>query len=143
MRDAYKSVTVTTARRKLQQLASWLESNGETSAAASLREGLDETLTVLRLNLPKMLCRTFSTANAIENMNGCLRRVSRNVKRWRDEAMIRRWVALGIAEAQRGFRRVKGHDKLALLIAALRPKQVAATTPAKKIATTVAAKKVA
>lgn len=140
MRDAYNSMTVTTAKKKLQQLASWLDSNGETSAAASLREGLDETLTVLRLNLPKTLCRTFSTANAIENMNGSLRRVSRNVKRWRDEAMIRRWVALGIAEAQRGFRRVKGHAQLGLLVAALRPKQVAAS---KKVATTVAAKKVA
>lgn len=140
MRDAYNSMTVTTAKKKLQQLASWLESNGETSAAASLREGLDETLTVLRLNLPKTLCRTFSTTNAIENMNGALRRIARNVKRWRNEAMIRRWVALGIAEAQRGFRRVKGHAQLNLLVAALRPKHVAAT---KKDAATVAARKVA
>ena len=121
MRDAYASTTVATAKKKLMQLASWLASNGEDSAAASLREGLDETLTVLRLGLPPTLRRTFATTNAIENMNGSLRRIARNVKRWRDETMIRRWVALGVVEAQKGFRRVKGHKDLPLLIAALRP----------------------
>ena len=120
MRDAYKSVTTATAKKKLLQLASWLESNGEDSAAASLREGLDETLTVIRLDLPKTLRRTFSTTNAIENMNGTFRRITRNVKRWRDEAMIRRWVALAIAEAQRGFRRVKGHKDMHVFVAAVR-----------------------
>jgi transposase-like protein len=121
MRDAYKSTTAATAKKKLLQLASWLENNGEDSAAASLREGLDETLTVLRLGLPKTLCRTFSTTNPVENLNGTLRRVTRNVKRWRNEAMIRRWVALAVAEAQRGFRRVKGHKSMPSLVAALRP----------------------
>jgi len=126
MRDAYKSKSAKTAKMMLGQLASWLEANGEDSAAASLREGLDETLTVLRLGLPTTLCRTFSTTNAIENMNGTLRRVIHNVKRWRGETMIQRWVALGIAEAQRGFRRVKGHAQMKLLLAALRPnKEVA------------------
>jgi transposase-like protein len=121
MRDAYNSTTASTAKKKLMQLASWLEANGEDGAAASLREGLDETLTVLRLSLPPTLRRSFATTNAIENMNGSLRRIARNVKRWKDEAMIRRWVALGIAEAQRGFRRMKGHRDIPLLIAALLP----------------------
>jgi transposase-like protein len=121
MNDAYRSRSAKTAKKMLQQLASWLEANGEDAAAASLREGLDETLTVLRLNLPPTLCRTFATTNAIENMNGTLRRVVRNVKRWRGESMIQRWIALGIAEAQRGFRRVKGHGQLNLLLTALRP----------------------
>jgi transposase-like protein len=121
MRDAYKSKSAKTAKMLLGQLASWLERNGEDSAAASLREGLDETLTVLRLGLPTTLCRSFSTTNAIENMNGTLRRVIRNVKRWRGETMIQRWVALGIVEAQRGFRRVKGHAQMKVLLAALRP----------------------
>jgi transposase-like protein len=122
MRDAYRCTTFATAKKKLLQLASWLESNGEDSAAASLREGLDETLSVLKMNVSKTLTRTFATTNAIENMNGAVRRVTRNVKRWRDEAMIRRWVALAVAEAQRGFRRVKGHAHLHALIAFLRPK---------------------
>jgi putative transposase len=124
MRSAYTMGNPKTARRQLIQLVDWLESNGEHSAAESLREGLDETLTVLRLGLPKTLGRTFATTNAIENMNGTLRRIHRNVKRWRGEGMIRRWVALGIAEAQRGFRRVKGYQQLPSLIAALRPSTV-------------------
>lgn len=134
MRDAYNSASVPTAKKKIAQLASWLESNGEDSAAASLREGLDETLTVLRLNLPKTLRRALSTTNTIENLNGSLRRVSRNVKRWRDEAMIRRWVALGIAEAQRGFYRMRGNAQLPALVAALRPKTVAPVAAEQKVA---------
>jgi putative transposase len=133
MRDAYDASTASTAKKKLMQLASWLDSNGEDSAAASLREGLDETLTVMRLNIPASLRRTFATTNAIENMNGSLRRIARNVKRWKDEKMIRRWVALGIAEAQKGFRRVKGYVNMPSLVAAIRP---ATTTVAleKKVA---------
>jgi len=119
VRDAYDSATAATAKKKLNQLASWLDSNGHDDAAASLREGLDETLTVMRLGLTGTLRRTFATTNAIENMNGSLRRVARNVKRWKDEAMIRRWVALGIAEAQKGFRRVKGYLQMPSLVAAL------------------------
>jgi transposase-like protein len=133
IRDAYDSTTVATAKKKLLQLASWLDSNGHTDAAASLREGLDETLTVMRLGLSGALRRTFATTNPIENMNGSLRRVARNVKRWKDEAMIRRWVALGIAEAQKGFRRVRGYVHMPALVTALRP---AVTTVAseKKVA---------
>jgi putative transposase len=134
MRDAYDSATVTTAKKKLDQLASWLDSNGETSAAGSLREGLAETLTILRFNLPKAMRKLFSTTNAIENMNGSLRRVSRNVKRWRDEAMIHRWVALGVAEAARGFRRVKGHVHMKALVSALRPLAASALAETKKVA---------
>ncbi|MCL2449644.1 MAG: hypothetical protein FWD17_11920 [Polyangiaceae bacterium] len=89
--DAYNSTTAATAKKKLMQLASWLDANGEESAAAGLREGLDETLTVMRLNLPAALRRTFATTNPLDNMNGALRRIARNVKRWKDEPMIRRW----------------------------------------------------
>jgi transposase-like protein len=130
LRDAYHSASATTAKKKLLQLASWLDSNGHSDAAASLREGLDETLTTMRLGLTGNLCRTFSTTNPIENMNGSLRRVARNVKRWKDEAMIRRWVALGIAEAQKGFRRVKGYTHMHSLLTALRP--AAATVASEK-----------
>ncbi len=121
MREAYKSKGAKVAKKQLLQLATWLESNGEDSAAASLREGLDETLTVLGMSLPRTLLRTFSTTNAIENMNGTLRRICRNVKHWRDEAMIRRWIAMGVGEAQSKFRRVKGHQQMPSLISALRP----------------------
>jgi len=133
MRDAYDSATAATAKKKLMQLASWLDSNGHDDAAASLREGLDETLTVMRLGLTGRLRKTFATTNPIENMNGSLRRIARNVKRWKDETMIRRWVALGIAEAQKGFRRVKGHENMPSLVAALRPAAVTVASE-KKVA---------
>jgi transposase-like protein len=121
MRDAYKARSADVAKRRLLQLLAWLESNGEDGAAASLREGLDETLTVLRFGLPALLTRSFSSTNAIENLNGTIRRVIRNVKRWRPGPMVRRWTALGIAEAQRTFHRVKGHAHMLLLVRALRP----------------------
>jgi putative transposase len=50
-----------------------------------------------------------------------LRRIGRNVKRWKDESMIRRWVALGVAEAQKGFRRIKDYKEMPSLLSALRP----------------------
>jgi len=120
LNDAYRSATFATAKKKLQQLTSWLERNAEQSAAGSLKEGLDETLTVLRLGLSGALCRTFATTNPIENMNGTIRRVHRNVKRWRGEPMIRRWVALGIAEASQRFRSVRGYKSMTQLMTALR-----------------------
>jgi putative transposase len=91
MSGAYKSAPADTARKRLRQLASWLEANGEDAAAKSLREGLEETLTVIKLGLPAMLRSSLSTTNAIENLNGTIRRVSRNVKRWRPRNMRRRW----------------------------------------------------
>jgi transposase-like protein len=121
MHDAYRSKSAKVAKKQLLQLATWLEKNGEDGAAGSLREGLDETLTVLRLELSKTLVRTLSTTNAIENLNGTLRRVCRNVKRWRGESMICRWIALAVGEAQTKFRRVKGHTQMKSLVAALRP----------------------
>jgi putative transposase len=134
MRDAYKSKSASVAKKKLQQLATWLAANGEDAAAESLREGLDETLTILRLGLSPTLVRTFSTTNAIENLNSSLRRVCRNVKRWRGDHMIRRWIALGIGEAQRKFRRVKGHQQMPVLIAALRPAKEVPVDSKRKVA---------
>ena len=62
---------------------SWLERNGYDEAAGSLREGMEETLTVVKLALPALLRQSLATTNAIENLNGTIRRVSRNVKRWK------------------------------------------------------------
>lgn len=121
MNDAYKSASADTARKRLRQLASWLESNGEDAAASSLREGLEETLTVLKLGLPPTLRRSLSTTNALENLNGSVRRVTRNVKRWRRNGdMRRRWVGLAIVDAATRFHRIKGHRELPVLLRALR-----------------------
>jgi len=121
LREAYRSASADTARKLLRNLVSWLENNGHEDAAASLREGMEETLTVLKLGLSERLRRSLSTTNSIESTLGTVRRVSRNVKRWK-AGMVRRWVAMGLLTAQKRFRRIKGHRDLPQLIAALRPK---------------------
>ena len=78
-------------------------------AAASLREGLAETLTVLRLGVPPTLARTLRSTNAIESMISICRDHAGNVKRWRDGQMALRWCAAGMVEAGKQFRRVNGH----------------------------------
>lgn len=119
MRDAYKAVSWAAAKKRLEALAGWLDANGHVDAARSLREGLDETLTVLKLNLGATLRRSLSTTNSIENLIGMIRDVTRNVKRWRDGRMIHRWVGLAVSKAQDRFRRIKGHRDLPQLRAAL------------------------
>ena len=81
---------------------------------------LDETLTVLGLGLSERLQRSLATTNAIESLLGRTRHVKRNVKRWRGRTMVLRWVAAGVLEAAKGFRRVKGCQDMLALVAALR-----------------------
>ena len=78
------------------------------SAAGSVRERLDETLTVLTLHLSTRLQRSLATTNAAESLLSRTRHVTRNVKRWRGGQMMLRWVATGVLEAVKGFRRLKG-----------------------------------
>lgn len=120
MRDAYRSAKVGVARTRLQALVGWLERSGYEEAARSLREGLEETLAVLKLELPDALRRSLATTNAVENLMGSIRRVCRNVRRWKNPEMIRRWTALGIDTAQKRFRRVKGYREMSALRRALR-----------------------
>jgi len=88
-------------------------------AAASLREGLEETITVTRLGLSPSLLRTFKSTNPIESMISVARTVTGNVKRWRNGEMILRWTAAGVLEAEKQFRRVNGYRDLQLLREAL------------------------
>ena len=121
LRRAYRAASAAAARRQLHALASWLETNSHPDAAASLREGLEETLTVLKLELPSTLRRFFATTNCIENLIATLRHVTRNVKRWRAGDMSHRWVGLGLLRAAARFRRIKHHRELPHLVRALRP----------------------
>ena len=84
---------------------------------------MEETLTVVKLALPALLRQSLATTNAIENLNGTIRRVSRNVKRWKSLSMVRRWTALGVVTAQKEFRRIKGYRHMGALVHALRSKQ--------------------
>ena len=88
-------------------------------AAASLREGLAETLTIIRLDVPPTLARTLHSTNPIESMIGICRDHSSNVKRWQNGQMALRWCAAGMLEADHQFRRVNGHLHLPKLRAAL------------------------
>lgn len=89
-------------------------------AAASLREGLEDMFTVRRLGVSGRLARTLTNTNCIESMISVARTVMSNVKRWRDGSMKKRWVAAGMLEAERSFRRVKGCKEMPVLVAALR-----------------------
>ena len=123
LRRAYTHTNVKTAKRLLQDLARRLDT-AYPSAAASVREGLDETLTALGLGLSERLQRSLATTNAIESLlsrtRHVKRNVKRNVKRWRGGMMVLRWVAAGVLEAAKGFRRVKGCQDMPALVAALR-----------------------
>ena len=117
MNQAYATGDPKRARRLLENLARRLESD-HPGAAASLREGLEETLTVMRLGLPQNLERVLSSTNLIENLFSRVREVARRVKRWR--TMILRWTAAGVLEAERHFRKIAGYRALPRLVAALR-----------------------
>jgi putative transposase len=118
MRAAYHAESALQAEGLLTELAAEL---GKThpGAAASLREGMAETLTILRLGVPPALARTLHSTNPIESMIEICREHSKNVKRWRDGTMALRWCAAGMLEAGHQFRRVNGHLHLPRLRAAL------------------------
>jgi putative transposase len=119
MRQAYASNNVVHARKLLHNLVRTLRAD-HPSAAASVEEGLEETLTVMAMRLPRTLERFFSTTNAIENLMGSLRDLSHRVKRWRDGRMIVRWAATAVREAATNFRRVAGHKDMPKLVRVLR-----------------------
>jgi transposase-like protein len=118
MRRAYHADSALAAEAQLTALAAELDKT-HPGAAASLREGMDETLTVLRLGVSPTLARTLRSTNAIESMISICRDHSANVKRWRDGTMALRWCAAGMVEAGKQFRRVNGHLHLKTLRAAL------------------------
>jgi putative transposase len=127
LRQAWELDDAEKARRLVENLARRLEREAP-GAAASILEGMDEMLTVIRLGLPIELRRSLACTNIIENMMGTLRRVCRNVKRWRDTKMVLRWTAAAMLEAAKGFRRLKACKQLPALRAALLAHQAKHTT---------------
>lgn len=115
---AYGAADSKTAREILARLTSSLK-KAHPGAAASLREGLEETLTVLDLPIGAALRRTLATTNAIESMFSSVRRISRRVTRWAGGMMVQRWTLAGIFEAQKKFRRLVGKADMTKLVAAL------------------------
>ncbi len=118
MRQAYHAESALAAQAQLEALANELERT-HPGAAASLREGLAETLTVLRLGVSPTLARTLRSTNCIESMISIAREHSTNVKNWQNGNMALRWCAAGMIEAGKQFRRVNGHLHLPALRVAL------------------------
>lgn len=128
LRAAWKLTDVHAAKKALDTLARKLERINP-DAAGSLREGLDETLTITRLGVTGTLAQTLGTTNPMESTIDIVRTHARNVKRWRDGDMRLRWAAAGMLCAEQQYRRVKGYKQLDRLADALKP----------NIATTIAA----
>ena len=112
LRQAWELDDATKAEQLIRNLARRLEQVAP-GVSATILEGMDELLTVVRLKLPLQLRRSLACTNIIENMMGSIRRVCRNVKRWRDAPMALRWTGAAMQEAAKGFRRLKAHKQLA------------------------------
>ena len=128
LRDAWNSGNADVARKQLQRLATSIEAQ-HPGAAASLREGLEETLTVQSLGITGALYRTLRSTNPIENLNGSIAHYTRNVKRWRDGQMTLRWIASALDDAKDRFRKLRGIRDMQSLIQAL-DHRIADTRPA-------------
>jgi putative transposase len=115
---AYQQSDYEAAKRSLEDTAKWL-SRINPDAATSLREGLEETLTVIRLGVSAALRRTLATTNPIESALSVTRRVTARVTRWRDGDMRQRWCAAGLLRAEAKFRRVKGRREMPAFLKAL------------------------
>ena len=120
MRNAYAMSSYTEAKAALEKIFRQLERINP-SAARSLEEGLEETLTVHRLGIGAVLRRKLATTNPIESCLSTVQRVARNVKRWREGSQPLRWTATGLLEAEKKFRRIKGYQEILLLKERLNP----------------------
>jgi putative transposase len=118
LRQAWADPDHSRALDRLRTLAAELDRT-HPGAAGSLREGLEETLTLTRLGIGGSLKRTLESTNPCESMIECVRRTSRNVKRWQSGDMALRWTAAGMLEAERQFRRIIGYRDLAKLAVAV------------------------
>src|ERR671935_90281 len=136
MRAAWSLADADLAEQRLKLLASELDRTWP-DAAASLREGMSETLTLMRLGITGQLAKTLGSTNPCESMIEVVRYTQRNVKRWRDGDMRKRWTAAGMLVAEQQFRRIIGYRDLAKLVIALE-RHALRTIPAVVVAQDVA-----
>jgi transposase-like protein len=123
IRGAWALTDAVEAEQQLKRLADELERSWP-DAAASLREGLSETLTLMGLKITGKLAKTLSSTNPIESMIEIVRHTQRNVKRWHDGDMRKRWTAAGMLQAEQQFRRIIGYSDLAKLVTAIEARHV-------------------
>jgi putative transposase len=118
LRAAWKVKSAAEGEKRLEQLARFLEHDYE-SAARSLREGLPEMFTLQRMQIPESLHKCLASTNVIESPQSGVRRRTQNVSRWRDAAMVERWVASAWLLTEKHFRRLDGYRELWSLAAIL------------------------
>jgi transposase-like protein len=118
LQNAYSMADYHDAKRALERLHHELM-HLNPSAARSLEEGLEETLTVHKLRVPDQLRRTLSCTNVIESAFSIVETVCRNVKRWREGDQIERWVGSGLLVAEQQFRKVIGFRQIPLLLSSM------------------------
>jgi putative transposase len=114
--------------RACRDLADQLD-NTHPDAAASLREGLDDMFCVARLGIDVQLRRSLTNTNCVESMISIVRTTTGRVKHWKTGTMKKRWIAVGMLEAERSFRRVRGHTRMPALVAAITKATRPAVTP--------------
>lgn len=119
LQRAYSEPDYQTASRKLKEIITELMKINR-SAARSLEEGLEETLTIHRLGLVEQLGRSFTTTNLIENLNSQLKKYLGRVKRWMNSEMRSRWMAAALLQIEKRMRKVNNYEKLQLLRTALK-----------------------
>ena len=118
IRGAWALTNPLLAEERLELLASELDRTWP-DAAGSLREGMQDTLTLMRLGIDGQLAKTLSSTNPCESMIEIVRYTQRNVKRWQDGDMRKRWTAAGMLVAEQQFRRIIGYRDLAKLVIAI------------------------
>ena len=131
LRQAWKDTDHDHALEQLTPLALELE-RAHPGAATSLREGMDDTLTVTRLGITGKLKLTLQSTNPFESMISTVRVIHRNVKHWSTGEMCLRWTAAGMLEAETSFRKVEGYRGLANSPSRSKPTSSVAATPATK-----------
>ena len=140
IRGAWSLTNADLAQERLERLASELDRTWP-DAAGSLREGLSETLTLMRLGITGQLAKTLCSTNPCESMIEIVRHTQRNVKRWQDGDMRKRWTAAGMLVAEQQFRRIIGYRDLATLVIAIERHAARTAQPPRPLSLTLRCQK--
>jgi transposase-like protein len=123
IRTAYKMAEYDKAKESLELTIRYLERLNP-DAARSLREGLEETLTIHKLGITGLLRKTLATTNPIESCFSVTRSITGRVKRWRGGDMVQRWAVAALLRVEKKFRRVKGYREIPKLLVDLQKKSI-------------------
>ena len=115
LQQAWSSETFEEAKNKLHALANSLKKD-HPDAAASLREGLEETITILRLEIPGLLQKSLRSTNAIESGFSMVTKNVKNVKNWKNGTMVQRWLSAALLDAERRAHRIQGYRSMSVLV---------------------------